>query len=314
MRLFKYLVQYRFCDIGEMIRNDRLVPKVSTGNLRGKTVVLSGATSGIGLATARLFAAQGAQLVCLNRDPVKSEALARELQQSYDCQIRTIMVDFASLEQIRNCVGELRALGTPIDVLIHNTGIHLTKKIYSADDIEMVFQVNHLGSFLINYLLKEQLKAENRARIIYVNSEGHRFSLAGVHCQDLDWRWHVYTGLKSYGAAKTAQLLTMMQFRTFFSGSAVSINAMHPGNVSTKIGENNGKIYRAMKRTLVQPSAKDPVISAEALLYLASAPEMAGVSGQFFNLTAGERPAPHARDPEAVREIWNKSLELCGLS
>jgi retinol dehydrogenase 13 len=300
--------------MGELIRNERRAPRACDADLKGKTVVLSGATSGIGLETARLFAEKGARLICLNRDPRKSEALEKELKRTFDGEIRTIIVDFESIEQVRGCAMELLALEPPIDVLIHNTGVYYTKKTLSRDGIEMVFQVDHLCSFLINYILKERLKSENRARIIYVNSEGHRFSLSGTHVDDLEWKRHIYTGLKSYGAAKTAQLLTMSKFDEYFSDCAVTINAMHPGNVATNIGNNNGKIYRAMKRKLILPSAKDPLISAKALLYLASSSEIGGISGKFFNLTTEERPAPHARDQGAVMAVWDKSLALCGLS
>ncbi len=314
MGFFKYIFQYRFRDMGELLRNEKKAPKDCQANLKGKTVVLSGATSGIGLETARLFAAKGARLICLNRDGKKSAALAEELKTNYGADVRSILVDFGSLKQVRACALELLALDTPIDALIHNSGVYYTKKTLSQDGIEMVFQVNHLASFLINHILKEKLKAEKRARIIYVNSEGHRFALAGLHLNDLEWKRHIYTGLKSYGAAKTAQLLTMFEFSRSFADFGVTINAMHPGNVTTNIGNNNGKIYRAMKKNLVLPSAKDPRLSAQALLYLAASPEMAGISGKFFNMTTEERPAPHARDMEAVLPAWEKSLELCGLT
>jgi len=314
MGLFTYLLQYRFRDLGELIRNERKDPRVSADGLQGKTVVLSGTTSGIGLETARLFAEKGARLICLNRDPLKSAALEGELKNKFDCEIRTIIVDFESLEQGRGCAKELLELEYPIDVLIHNAGVHYIKKTLSRDNIEIVFQVIHLCSFLINYILKERLKSENRARIIYVNSEGHRFSLSGVHVDDLEWKRHIYTGLKSYGAAKTAQLLTMLKFSEYFSDCAVTINAMHPGNVATNIGNNNGRIYRALKKNIILPSLKDPLVSANALLYLASSGEIEGISGKFFSLTTEERPAPHARDQGAVMAVWNKSLALCGLS
>lgn len=313
MALLKYLVQYRFRHMGDLIRNDKKLPLVCDKNIKGKTVVLTGATSGIGLATARLFAEKGADLIFVNRDPVKSQQLERELKEKYNSRIRTIIADFSSLDQIRRCADELVKLDKPIDVLIHNAGVYHTKKVFSKDDIEMVFQVNHLGAFLLNYLLKEKIKRENRARIIYVNSEGHRFALAGVHLNDLRWRYHYYTGLRSYGAAKTAQLLTMIRFHEYFAGSSVTINAMHPGNVVSNMGENNGKIYRFMKRKLVLSSAKDPVISAEALYYLAAADEMESVSGKFFHLTTLETPAPHAVDYSRIKSVWDKSLELCGL-
>jgi NAD(P)-dependent dehydrogenase (short-subunit alcohol dehydrogenase family) len=162
--------------------------------------------------------------------------------------------------------------------------------------------------------LRERLKAEKRARVIFVNSEGHRFALGGVHLDDLEWRRHHYTGLKSYGAAKTAQLLTMKGFNAYFAGSPVTVNAMHPGNVKSNIGENNGRLYRFLKHRLVLPSAREPEVSARALYYLAAEPALAAVSGTFFNLTTPETPAPHATDEALFGPAWNKSLELCGLT
>ncbi|MBN1523976.1 MAG: SDR family NAD(P)-dependent oxidoreductase [Spirochaetales bacterium] len=313
MGLFRYLIQYRFRDMGELIRNEKKLPLGCDNDLKGKTAVISGTTSGIGLETARLFASKGADLVCLNRNLQKSEKLEKELVGLYGCTIRTIQADFSSLTQTKKCVHELLNMKTPIDILIHNSGVYHTKRAYSEDGIEMVFHVNHLAPFCLNYLLREKLLDENRARIIYVNSEGHRFALAGVHLNDLDWRWHRYSGLKSYGAAKTAQLLTMIKFRDYFSNSRITINAMHPGNVKSNIGENNGKLYRMIKRKLILSTAKDPLISAQALYYLSAADEVKYVSGRFFNLTTPERPAPHGRDNSRVDMVWEKSLELCRL-
>ncbi len=313
MGLPGYLLQYRFRDMGELIRNDKKEPLECRKSMRGKTAVISGATSGIGLQTARKFAENGADLICLNRDPEKSRKLENELRENFGCEISTVLVDFSDIDQLKKCAKELLKLETPIDVLIHNAGVFHTKKTFSRDNIEMVFQVNHLGSFLLNYMLKERLKKENRARIIYVNSEGHRFALAGVHLGDLEWKRHLYTGLKSYGAAKTAQLLTMQRFHDFFSDNAVTVNAMHPGNVKSDMGNNNGRLYLMFKKKLVLSSAKDPDISANALYYLAASDEMKNVSGRFFNLTTEEKPAPHARDRSCIGPVWEKSLELCRL-
>jgi NAD(P)-dependent dehydrogenase (short-subunit alcohol dehydrogenase family) len=299
--------------MGELIRNDSKEPLKCSNSLEGKTVVLSGATSGIGLETARLFAEKGAGLICLNRDAGKSARLEKELRDKFDCKIQSMIVDFSSLKQLKRCADELLAMEESIDILIHNAGVYNTKKHFSQDNIEMVLHVNHLGSFLLNFMLKERLKKENRARIIYVNSEGHRFALSGVHVKDLAWKRHLYTGLKSYGAAKTAQLLTMLKYDEYFSDCSVTINAMHPGNVKSNMGDNNGKLYRMMKKKLILSSAKEPAISAKALYYLAASNEVEDVSGKLFNLTTVERPAPHARDHSSVEAIWNKSLELCGL-
>jgi NAD(P)-dependent dehydrogenase (short-subunit alcohol dehydrogenase family) len=313
MALFRYLAQYRFRDMGELIQNNKKDPLEYSGSLTGKTVVLTGATSGIGRAAALLFAEKGADLLLLNRDLAKSAELEGELRTRFQCDCRTLQVDYNSLEQIKGAGKELLRLKKPMDVVIHNAGVFNTKKRFTRDGIEMVFQVNHLGPFLLNYMLKERLRKENRARIIYVNSEGHRFALAGVHLHDLEWNKHLYTGLKSYGAAKTAQLLTVRKFSEYFSGYSVTVNAMHPGNVKSNMGNNNGRLYRVLKKKMVLPSAKDPEISARALYYLAASPDMADVSGRFFNLTAEEKPAPHALDHRRAEAVWNRSIELCGL-
>jgi retinol dehydrogenase 13 len=314
MGLIRYLLQYRISDMADFLRNEKKPPAECDSRLDGKNVVISGATSGIGLETARLFASRGAKLILLNRDPEKSARLERELGDRFGCRSSTIHVDFSSLARTKDCARRLADLPDPIDVLIHNSGVYYTKKSYSEDGLEMVFQVNHLSPFCLNYLLRERLREENRARIVYVNSEGHRFALAGIHLDDLDWERHVYTGLKSYGAAKTAQLLTMRKFAEYFAGGKVTVNAMHPGNVRTAIGENNGRLYRFMKRKLILSSAKDPGISAKALLYLAASDEVAEASGGFYNLTSPELTAPHARDQGMAEAAWSKSLELCGLS
>lgn len=312
--LFRYLMQYRIGDMIELARNEKKLPAPCEARLDGKTAVVTGSTSGIGLETAHLFASIGANLVLCNRNAEKSRLLEKELADRYGCRVRSILADFSSLAGAKGCARSLLALEEPIDLLVHNSGVYYKKRTFTADGIEMVFQVNHLSSFCITWLLKERLREENRARIVYVNSEGHRFALAGVHLDDLEWRRHLYGGLKSYGAAKTAQLLTIARFAQYFEGTAVTVNAMHPGNVRTAIGDNNDRLYRFMKKKIVLSSARDPVISAEALRFLCADPSLSHTSGRFYNLTTEEKPAPHARDARMVEPVWNKSLELCGLS
>jgi NAD(P)-dependent dehydrogenase (short-subunit alcohol dehydrogenase family) len=176
----------------------------------------------------------------------------------------------------------------------------------------MVFCVNHLGPFLLTYLLLERLRQNAPARIIQVNSEGHRFG--GLNLDDLDWKRRRYKGLKSYGASKIAQLMTVWEFADRLKGSGVTINAMHPGDVRTNIGNNNGPLYRWWLHHVTWHVLKDPVISGEALYYLAAAPELADVSGRFFHLTVDEIPAKHALDREEGRAVWNLSLRMTGLS
>ena len=159
----------------------------------------------------------------------------------------------------------------------------------------------------------DKLKSQKNARIIMVNSEGHRFAAWGLRLDDLNWEKRRYSGLKSYGSAKIAQLLSMIVFNEQFKNTGVSINAMHPGAVKTDTGQENGPSYRWFKRNFIDKTLKSPEISAEALYYLGVSKEMETVSGKFFNLTTEEEPAPPALDKDVAGELWKKSLELSRL-
>jgi retinol dehydrogenase 13 len=198
-----------------------------------------------------------------------------------------------------------------IDVLINSAGMHSTTRTTTRAGFEMVFCVNHLAPFLLTYRLLERMKQSAPARIIQVNSEGHRFG--GLNLDDLNWARRHYIGLQGYGASKIAQLLTTWEFADRLKGSGVTINAMHPGDVKTNIGNNNGPLYRWFLHNVTWRTLKDPIISGEALYYLTAAPELADVSGHFFHLTIDEKPAAPALDREKGRKIWELSLQLTGL-
>jgi NAD(P)-dependent dehydrogenase (short-subunit alcohol dehydrogenase family) len=134
-----------------------------------------------------------------------------------------------------------------------------------------------------------------------------------LRLDDLNWEKRRYSGLRSYGSAKTAQLLSMIVFNEHFQNTGVSINAIHPGAVKTDTGQENGPVYRWFKRNFIDKYLRSPQISAEALYYLGVSKEIEGVSGKFFNLTTEEEPAPPALDKEVAFELWEKSLELLGL-
>ncbi|MBL8965374.1 MAG: SDR family NAD(P)-dependent oxidoreductase [Spirochaetaceae bacterium] len=309
----KYLKQYEWSNIGAMVRNNKAIPKETDARFDGRLVVITGATSGIGLETARFYASRGADLLCVNRSEERSLKLKAELEGVFKVSCRFHVADFSRLPDVHASAKLLAEIPENIDVLIHNAGVYNTKRRFTPDGIEEVFQVNYLGSFIINHAVKEKLRRQGKARIIHVNSEGHRFALAGVHLDDLGWERHRYTGLKSYGAAKTAQILSMYPLGEYFAGSGVTVNAMHPGDVKTNMGENNGRLYRFFKHRIINPSARDPLLSAQALYYLGVAEELAGITGKFFNFTTEETPAPHALDRDAAREVWAHSLKLGGL-
>ena len=312
-KFFKYFKEYEWSNIFAMIRNNRLDPKICTDDFKNKLVVITGATSGIGYHTARKYAAQGANILCVNRNIQKSEALCLEIESEFGVKCDFKVADLSNLKDIYRIADELLNYATPIDVLIHNAGIYLTKRELTSDGIEKVFVVHYLSSFIINYLLMDKLKLEGKAKIIMVGSEGHRFAAWGLKLDDLNWEKRSYSGLKSYGSAKMAQLLSMIVFDEHFKDSGITINTMHPGAVKTETGQENGIVYRWFKRNFLDRTLKSPLISAEALYYLGVSREIETVSGKFFNLTSQEEPAPPALDKEVAYELWQKTLELSQL-
>jgi short-subunit dehydrogenase len=256
----------------------------------------------------------GADLICVNRNPEKSEALKKEIVGEFTVKCEYIIADLSKLDEIHRVGKELTQLDTEIDVLIHNAGIYLTKRETTADGLEKVFVIQYLASLIINYLLMDKLKSQEKARIVLVNSEGHRFAAWGLRLDDLMWEKRRYSGLKSYGSAKLAQLLSMIVFSDYFQGSGVSINAMHPGAVKTETGQDNGAFYRWYKRNFIDRTLRSPEISAEALYYLGVSKEIDMVSGKFYNLTTEEEPAPPALDQELAYELWEISKKMGGLN
>jgi len=294
------------------IQNSRAEQSTTTASMAGKVCVVSGSTSGVGLEAAKRLARGGAHIVMLCRNRAKAEAIRQEIMAQYAVPVDIVVADFIDLAQVRQAADALLRDYPRIDVFIHSVGLHCTSRTLTQDGFEMVLGVNHLAPFLLTHLLLDRLKQSAPSRIIYVNSEGHRFG--GLDLNDLNWERRFYIGLRSYGASKTAQLLTTWEFADLLKGSGVTINAMHPGDVRTNIGNNNGPLYRWWLHHVTWHALKDPVISGEALYYLAAAPELAEVSGRFFHLTIDEKPAAHALDRELGRQVWDLSLRLTGLT
>lgn len=308
-----YFEAYQWSNIAAMIRNNRRDPRICTDDFRDRLVVISGATSGIGYLTARKFAAQGARLLCINRNEKKSAALKAEIEKEFGISCEYIIADLSKLEEIQRTAEELLKINIPIDVLIHNAGVYLTKRELTPEGYDKMFMVHHLSSFMINILLSEKLKSQDGAKIILINSEGHRFAAWGLRLDDLNWEKRRYSGLKSYGSAKLAQLLSMLVFDEYFKPAGATINAMHPGAVRSESGQENGAFYRWVKKHIYDRALRPTEIASESIYYLAVSKEMEGVSGKFFNLTTAEEPAPPALDMEAAYKIWAKSLEMTGV-
>ena len=296
----------------QFMANARMPQKSTTARMDGKVCVITGATSGVGYQTAKRLAQGGADIVMVCRNQQKALKVQEELQQQYPVKIDVVLADFSRFPDVRKAAETINNQYPKLDVLINNAGVHHTHRTLNDDGVEMVFAVNHLASFLFTNLLLDKLIESAPARIIQINSQGHRFG--GLDLDDLNWERRRYRGLQSYGASKVAQMLTVWEFSDRLKGSGVTINAVHPGEVKSNIGMNNELLYRLYKRYLLWWMLKDPTISAEAIYYHAAAPEMADVSGRFFNLTIDEKPALYALDRSLIPAIWKISEEMTGLS
>jgi NAD(P)-dependent dehydrogenase (short-subunit alcohol dehydrogenase family) len=293
------------------LKNKRATQHKSTELLTGKTCVVSGSTSGVGLEAVKQLAKGGANIVLVCRNENKAENVKALLLKEYPIQVDIAVADFRCLKDVRKAAAVIFERYQVIDLLINSAGLHSTKRYLTEDGNELVFQVNHIAPFLFTMLLLDAIKKSKQGRIIQVNSEGHRFG--GLKIDDLNWEKRPYIGLRAYGASKTAQIMTVKKLAEKLKGTNVTVNAMHPGGVRTNIGSNNGWLYRAWLRGVVWHSLKDPIISGEALYYLSAASELKEITGRYFNLTIDEKPMPHALDEKIREAVWQKSHELAGL-
>lgn len=308
----RYLKEYKWTNIFAMIRNLKSDPAICLDDFSHQMVVITGATSGIGYAAAGKYASHGADLLFINRNEKKSDELCESLRKEYGSNCDYILADFSRLSDTHAAAKNLANLDRKIDVLIHNAGVYLTKRTFTQDNIETVFQTNYLSTFILNYYLLEKFKKQTKGRILFVNSEAHRFAVSGIHMDDLSWKKRRYTGLKSYGAAKMAQLLSVLKLAAYYQGTGITVNAMHPGNIRTNSGQNNDEIYKFFKRMVIDRFAQPVDIASEALYYLGVSAELEKKSGKFFNLTTEEEPAPPALDRVAADELWEISLQIGG--
>ncbi len=285
--------------------------RTTGARMDGKLCVITGATSGVGLAAARRLAEGGAALVLVARNRDKAEAVKAELEAAHGTAVDIVVADFIRLPDVRRAAAEIAQACPVIDVLINCAGLFSTRRRETEDGHEMTFQVNHLASLTMTLLLLENLIKSPQGRILQVNSVGHRFG--GLNTGDLDWRRRAYLWPRAYGASKLAQIAAVRTLSELLRRTNVTVNAMHPGIVGSNIVQNSGFLLRWLMRHFKRFFLKDPVVSGEALYYLAAAPELQKKTGLYFSLTAEKKPAAAVLDDPICAQVWKKSLELTGL-
>ena len=278
--------------------------------MRGKTCLITGASSGIGRATALELAEMGATLVLLCRDRGRGEATVAEIAaRTGNRDVALLLADLSVQHEIRRVAAEFLASDRPLHVLINNAGVVNLQRSVTADGIETTFAVNHLAYFLLTQMLLERLQRSAPARVINVASEAHKF--ARLDFDDLG-NQRRYRAMRVYGQSKLANILFTAELARRCNGSGVTVNSLHPGAVSTGLGTNNGAWARAII-ALLRPFFRSPAGGAATSIYLASSPAVDGVSGRYFANCREKTPSRAARDPDAARRLWEVSEKMTKL-
>ena len=279
-------------------------------DMSGRICLVTGATRGIGRATAEALAKSGAHVLLHGRDSASVGAVCREMVR-YG-QVDGVVGDLSSLAAVRKLATEVAAQYPRLDVLVNNAGTGTRRRQTTGDGYERTFAINHLAPFLLTNLLLERLKAGKAARVVTVSSMAHRG--AKLDFDDLNWETRKFSGLGAYGASKLANILFTVELASRLAGSGVTANCLHPGVVATNIftafGGRTGKVFTM----LLRPFMLSPADGAKTSIYLASSPEVANVTGKFFDKCREVPPTPAAQDAAAAKRLWDVSAKLTGLA
>ncbi|KFE71231.1 SDR family oxidoreductase [Hyalangium minutum] len=276
----------------------------------GKVCLVTGATNGIGLEAAKALAAQGATVVLAGRDKGRLEtALITVRHATPDAKVESLQADFASLQDVRALAEAFKARYSRLDVLLNNAGLVLHERQVTKDGFEATFGINHLAPFLLTHLLMDVLKASGPARVVNVSSEAHRYGKLDFN--DLQSE-RSYAMMRVYGTSKLANILFTQALARRLQGTQLTTNTLHPGVVRTGFGQNT----QGWMRFAVQAFAAFFLTAeqgARTSVYLASSPEVEGVSGQYFIKCRPKKPSSDARNEQFAERLWQVSEELTGV-
>jgi len=282
-------------------------PPPSPVDLRGRSIVVTGASAGIGVETARALARWGADVTIVGRDRTRTEAVAEELARDAPGSVHAELADFAVLAEVRSLAERLAARHPRLDVLVHNAGLWLTRAETTVDGHEKTFAVNHLAPFLLTHLLLDALRAGPAARVVTVSSRLHDSApppdVAALRAPAR------FRGLAAYASSKLCNVLFSRELAERLRGTGVTSNAVHPGDVKTDVTRAN-PVLALLHRTVATPLLLSAEEGARTSVHVATSPSLDGVSGLYF---VNGRPAPaspHAGDAALRQRLWDDSERL----
>jgi retinol dehydrogenase-12 len=275
-----------------------------------RLVLITGSTGGIGKRAALVLAKQGWHVIVQGRDPAKAERAANELkQESGNAKIDFLVADLSSLKAVRALAAEVKQRYGRLDVLLNNAGAMNPKREVTADGYERTFATNHLAYFLLTNLLLPELQKGNKPRVVNVSSDAHR---SGPLKFDDLMAERGYTAFGQYGRSKLANILFTRELARRAKGVGITVNCLHPGFVASDFLSKGG--LWSLIKPIAYLFAIDEEQGAKTSVYLASSPEVEGVSGKYFVRCKEKQPKRFAEDDEAARRLWEVSERLTGLA
>ena len=276
-------------------------------DMSGKVCLVTGANSGIGKETAEGLARMGATLVMVCRDRERGQAALEEIKsKSGSRSVELMICDLASQAQIRKLAEEFKQKHNRLDVLVNNAGLVLTRRTMTEDGLETTFAVNHLGYFLLTNLLLDLIKQSAPARIVNVASTAHRS--ATIDFNDLQEE-RSYGTMRAYGQSKLANILFTYELARRLEGSGVTVNCLHPGIIGTNIFRAAPGILSVAAKLIF----KSPKKGAETSIYLATSPEVAQVTGKYFDDKRVVSSSPESYDTAVAERLWQVSEQMTKL-
>jgi retinol dehydrogenase 14 len=281
------------------------------GPMTGRTVLVTGATGGIGKATALGLAAMGARVAITGRDMGRTEAAAREIRAAGGERVDTFVGDLSDQSQVRGLAAEILERLARIDVLVNNVGGFWNTRHVTADGLERTFALNHLAPFLLTNLLLDRLQQSAAARVVTVSSNAQ--GMGRIDFDDLQGQ-RSYSGTRAYNQSKLANVLFTYELAKKLQGTFVTANALHPGVVRTSFGAEDPASVQRFLVPFVRPFMKSPTQGAATSIHLASAPDLEHVTGRYFADSKEKRSAEGSYDQAAAARLWQVSADLVHLN